>query len=185
MNDGQPYEPQLGDIGLTSISGWSGRGIRLGQWIIGDGFSRYEHAFVHAGRMPDEDEQMIVEAEPGGALLSPLSRYAPETVYWLRCPGRCASSVAVAARRMVGTPYSWADYASLGAHRFHVPVPGLRGYIESSGHMICSQLADRAALDGGWHLFADGRWEGDVTPGDLWKLGGDQLRSRTDQGRTE
>jgi hypothetical protein len=36
--------------------------------------------------------------------------------------------------------------------------------------MICSQLADEAAMRGGWHLFSDGRIPQDVTPGDLWKL---------------
>lgn len=168
--NGQPYVPQPGDIGLTSISGWGGTAIRLGQWILGDGFSRYEHAFVYVGQGPDDSEPMIVEAEPGGALLTPLRRYPPETVFWLRCPELFGGAVAASARTLVGTPYSWLDYASLGAERFHLPVPGLRHYVASSGHLMCSQLADQAAMNGGWHLFADGRDPGDVTPGDLWKL---------------
>jgi hypothetical protein len=158
------YVPLPGDIGLTAISGWAGRGIRVGQFLIGDGFSRREHAFTYVGN------QKIVEAEPGGALLSDLSRYTPETVTWLRCPQQYRKAVADAAKGHVGTPYSWLDYAAIGTHRFHVPAPGLRGYIESSGHLICSQLCDRAAMDGGWHLFDDGRWPGYVTPGDLWGL---------------
>lgn len=177
--NGQLYVPQPGDIGLTSISGWGGTAIRVGQWILGDGFSRYEHAFVYVGRGPDDNDLMIVEAEPGGALLSPLTRYTPETVLWLRCPLLFGKAVGDAARTYVGRPYSWADYASLGAERFHIPVPGLRQYVASSGHMMCSQLADRAAARGGWHLFADGRDPGDVTPGDLWELAEQQAAGRS------
>lgn len=67
-------------------------------------------------------------------------------------------------------PYSVADYFALAAHRLHIPAPHLKRYVRSSGHMICSQLADAAAAEGGWHLFEDGRWPGDVTPGDLYRL---------------
>jgi hypothetical protein len=166
------YVPLPGDIGMTSIPGWAGRGIRAGQFLIGDGFSRREHAFTYVGN------QKIVEAEPGGALLSSLSRYDPATVMWLRCPQQYRKAVADAARSYGPDPatgrrgvgYSWLDYDALGAHRFHVPAPGLEEYIKSTGHMICSQLCDRAAMDGGWHLFDDGRWEGYVTPGDLGQL---------------
>jgi hypothetical protein len=36
--------------------------------------------------------------------------------------------------------------------------------------MICSQLVDQCYQDAGVHLFADGRWPGDVTPADLYRL---------------
>jgi len=159
---GPVYVPLPGDIGLTSIRGWAGRGIRVGQWLVGDGFSRYEHAFVYVGN------QKIVEAEPGGALLSDVKRYDPAAVMWLRCPQQFRQAVSVAAKGYVGVPYSWLDYVSVAADRFHLIVPGLRKYVASSGHQICSQLADKAAADGGWHVFADGRDPGNVTPGDLW-----------------
>jgi hypothetical protein len=168
-----PYQPQPGDIGLVTMPGFVGRLIRLGQWLNGDGFSNYQHAYVVAG-LSDEDrrkgERMIVEAMPGGALLSPLSRYDSLGAVYLRCPDGLRSAVAAVAESLVGTPYSPLDYLSLAAHRFHIPAPHLRAYIRSSGHMICSQLADSAADDGGWHLFDDGRWEGDVTPLDLYRL---------------
>jgi hypothetical protein len=163
------YAPQPGDIGLTSIHGWAGFGIRVGQGILGDGWSRYEHAFVLV------NDSQIVEAEPGGALLSELDRYDPASVMWLRCPPQFGASVAAAARTKVGTPYSWLDYLSLGAEHFHLPVPGLRRYVANSHHEMCSQLADTAAFMGGWHLFADGRDPGDVTPGDFWKLAEQQV----------
>jgi hypothetical protein len=170
-----PYQPQPGDIGLVTMPGFVGRLIRLGQWLNGDGFSNYQHAYVVVGdyvRGSDHpgETTKIVEAMPGGALLSPLSRYDNMGAIYLRCPDGLRRSVADAALRFIGTPYSPLDYLSLAARRFHIPAPHLRAYIRSSGHMICSQLADSAALDGGWHLFEDGRWEGDVTPLDLYRL---------------
>jgi hypothetical protein len=48
--------------------------------------------------------------------------------------------------------------------------------------MICSQLADTAAAEGGWHLFEDGRWPGDVTPGDLYRLYQGQRAQRMKTG---
>lgn len=163
MND-SVYVPMPGDIGLTQISGNVGRGIRFGQWLDGDGFADYEHAFVYTGA------GHIIEAEPSGARDSMLSRYDAARIAWLRCPSDYRVQVAQSARTHVGVPYSFLDYAAIAAHRAHVPTPGLRSYIDSTGHMICSQLADRAAMNGGWHLFDDGRWPGDVTPGSLWKL---------------
>lgn len=158
------YVPLPGDIGLTQISGDVGRAIRFGQWLDGDGFADYEHAFVYTGA------GHIVEAEPGGALDSLLERYDASRIAWLRCPDPYRVNVCKAAKLYVGVPYSFADYAAIAAHRARLPVPGLRGYIESTGHMICSQLADRAAMDGGWHLFSDDRWPGYVDPGALWRL---------------
>jgi hypothetical protein len=67
-------------------------------------------------------------------------------------------------------PYSFLDYAALAAHRWHIPTPGLKRFVGDTGHMICSQLVDQAAADGGWRLFDDQRWPGFVTPGALWQL---------------
>jgi hypothetical protein len=113
---------------------------------------------------------VIVEAEPGGARRDRLSKYASFDVVWLTCPARRGPAVAVAARELIGTPYSFLDYAALATHRLHIPAPGLRHYIGDSGHLICSQLADEAARRGGWHLYTDNRWPGYVTPGALFEL---------------
>lgn len=158
-----PYVPQPGDIGLTQISGAGGALIRLGQWLNGDGFADYEHAFVYTGG------GLIVEAMPKGAWevdnWHDLSR-----TRWLKCPADCRTAVAEAAHGFVGTPYSIADYFAVAAHRLHIPAPHLDRYVATSKHMICSQLADASAALGGWHLYADDRWPGDVTPGDLNRL---------------
>jgi hypothetical protein len=168
--------PQPGWIGLTQIKGEVGALIRFGQWLNGDGFSVYEHAFV--ATFPDGNPTFpnapgpmwIAEAQPGGARHVPL-HYNLNRIAWIKPPnGVLGHTTALNAIKMVGTPYSFADYGALAAHRLHIPVPGLREYIADSGHEICSAFADRAAKDAGWHLFGDGRWEGYVTPGALRKL---------------
>lgn len=156
--------PNLGSIGLVPMQGTVGKLIRLGQWLNGDGFANYQHAFVYVGNGE------IIEAMPGGALLSPLDKYDPDSIAWLQCPTEFGAAVALAARRLEDVPYSFADYFAIAAHRFHLPLPLLEVYVSSTKHMICSQLADHAAAEGGWHLFADGRWEGFVTPLDIYEL---------------
>ncbi|MGY5125009.1 hypothetical protein [Streptomyces nigrescens] len=153
--------PLPGDIGLTQISGITGRLIRLGQWINGDGFADYQHAFLV---LPDD---RLLEAQPGGARIKPLSVYDGSSVLYL-CPEGLTeqqrTALCTAATAYVGVPYSFLDYLAIAAHRFHLPLPGLRRYVASTRHMICSQLVDQVYQDAGIHLFADGRWPGYVTP---------------------
>lgn len=155
--------PQPGDIGLVNIKGDVGKLIRIGQWLNGDGFSNYEHAFVLV------EDKMIVEARPQGAVHVPMCHNWMATL-WLPCPPQYRDGVVKAALELVGTPYSFADYLAIAALRLHIPSRALRRYVASSKHMICSQLADEAARRGGWDLFLDGRPPQDVTPGDLWEL---------------
>jgi len=153
--------PQPGDIGLTQIHGGVGKLIRIGQWLNGDGYADYEHAFVHLGGGE------IVEAEPGGARRAYATEYSD--VLWLHCPAEHRTAVAAEAESMIGTGYSFLDYGALALHRFHVGWL-TRRYVRSSKHVICSQLCNLAAARGGWHLFSDGRLAQDVTPGDLARL---------------
>ncbi|GFE12260.1 hypothetical protein Sgleb_03070 [Streptomyces glebosus] len=159
--------PLPGDIGLTRISGITGRLIRFGQWINGDGFADYQHAFLV---LPDG---RLLEAEPGGAAIKPLTAYDGTPVCYV-CPEGLTeqqrTAICAAATAYVGVPYSFLDYLAIAAHRFHLPVPGLRRYVASTGHMICSQLVDQTYQDAGVHLFADGRWPGYVTPMALYNL---------------
>ncbi|MEU8914320.1 hypothetical protein [Streptomyces nigrescens] len=159
--------PLPGDIGLTQISGITGRLIRLGQWINGDGFADYQHAFLV---LPDE---RLLEAQPGGARIKPLSAYDGSSVLYV-CPEGLTeqqrTALCAAATVYVGVPYSFLDYLAIAAHRFHLPLPGLRRYVASTRHMICSQLVDQVYQDAGVHLFADGRWSGYVTPMALYNL---------------
>ncbi|MGW1376276.1 hypothetical protein ACWD6P_18670 [Streptomyces sp. NPDC002446] len=159
--------PQPGDIGLTQISGVTGRLIRFGQWLNGDGFADYQHAFLV---LPDE---RLLEAQPGGARIRPLTAYADTDVLYVYPAGlteQQRAGICAAATRYVGVPYSFLDYLAIATHRLHLPVPGLRRYIASTRHMICSQLVDQCYLDAGVHLFADGRWPGYVTPMALYNV---------------
>lgn len=158
--------PLPGDFGLVSIRGIAGLGVRIGQGLNGDGWGSYHHAFVVL------DHGEILEAEPGGARIVPLSNYdGTNAVYssWDLTDTQRAAVVREA-RPLVGTPYSWLDYLSLALHRLHIPAPHLRRYIADSGHMICSQLIDTCYLRAGLHMFDDGRWSQDVTPGDLTRV---------------
>ncbi|MEV4614980.1 hypothetical protein AB0K43_20635 [Kitasatospora sp. NPDC049258] len=148
------------------MDGGVGRLIRIGQWLNGDGFADFEHAFV----LVDDDH--LVEAQPGGAELLPLSAYRDHPQLWstgiIPLTGEQRGAIVAAARGYLGVPYSFADYAALAAHRFHLPVgPLIKGYVASTRHMICSQLVDQCYQDAGVRLFADGRWSGYVTPADL------------------
>ncbi|MEU2426984.1 hypothetical protein ABZ619_39230 [Streptomyces sp. NPDC007851] len=154
-------DPQPGDIGLTSITGPVGALIRFGQWLNGDGFGQYQHAFIvlPGGR--------LIEAMPGGAIVDELSKYDDRHVLYVSpvdlTPAQ-RKAICDCALKYEGVPYSFLDYVALALHRFHIRVPGLRRYIQATGHMICSQLDDRAYRDAGQILFRDGRWDGYVTP---------------------
>jgi hypothetical protein len=159
-----------GRIGLTQIHGQTGFGIRVGQWLNGSGFEDYEHAFMDLG------DGTLIEAEPGGARISPLAKYqgSHSDVYW--CDSIYATltatqkqDVAYWGARFAGTPYSFLDYDALAMHRLHIWVPGLKDYIADSGHLICSQLCDLSYSRAGAHLF-ENRWPGYVAPGDLYLL---------------
>lgn len=161
-----------GTIGLVKMGAPAAKWIRLGQILNGDGSEDLEHAFVYLGDVKVSETTIfgaVIEAEPGGSVIHPL-HYGD--VYWctgiakLLTPG---AGVAAVARGLEGVPYSFADYAALAAHRLRIPVPGLRGYVASTGHMICSQLADELYQRLGVHIFRDGRWPGYVTPGMLYQ----------------
>ncbi|MFI7096404.1 hypothetical protein [Streptomyces lydicus] len=158
--------PLPGDFALTKIRGITGRAISAGQYLIGDG-APVQHALIYIGH------GWIVQAMPGGAECIPLEDASP-VVAWStgKVPLTAAQRVAIAhaACRLVGTPYSFLDFASLALERFHVRPRWVRDYVASTGHLICSQLVDVAYRRAGVELFDDGRIPGDVTPGDLYRL---------------
>ncbi len=133
----------------------------------------------------------IIEAMPGGARERALSEkdwtarhvyvrpaYDPGQPFEIGYENRSQGfKAAHAALRYVNTPYSFLDYVSLLAHHLD-PVwklapeacgsQALARYVRDSGHMICSQLADQALSDAGFHVFDDGRLPQDVTPAALF-----------------
>jgi uncharacterized protein YycO len=155
--------PRPGDFGVVPVPGRAGRLIRLGQWLNGDGYADYEHAFIVVS------DTQVVEARPSGAGYARLGRTG---ALYYSCPEDHRTAVADAARSLIGRPYSWTDYFALAAVRFHLPLSSawLRARVTASGELICSQLVDLAYQMGGVQLFDDGRDPGDVTPGDLYAL---------------
>lgn len=164
--------PDTGDFGVVKIPGNVGDLIRAGQWLNGDGYADYEHAFVVVTA-----DGMVIEGRPSGAGHNYTSAY-PNAVYYT-CPDQHREAVGNAAVGLIGRPYSWVDYFALAAVRFHLDLIAhpLRSYVSSSGRLICSQLVDYAYQLAGVQLFNDGRLPGDVTPGDLWALIVEQRRA--------
>lgn len=155
-----------GDIGVTSVSGDVGKLITIGEWLNGNSNDKYDHAFIYIGN------GQVVEAEPGGARVGSVSKYMdgrPLAFSTGKLPidAIVGQDIVDIALKLVGTPYSFVDYFAIAAHRFHLPFPGLKSYVASSKHQICSQLVDYTYREAGIQLFKDNRWPGYVTPADL------------------
>jgi hypothetical protein len=143
---------------------WIMRAERWSEWLTyrrrakGQGWG---HAGV-ASRLAG-GTLMIVQAEPGGAVEVPWA-WGHRPHMWSTGTGLSVPEMGKAALLLKGRGYGFEDYAAIGAHAAHIPVPHLRAFIESSQHLICSQLVDVAAQLCDVHLFDDGRWNGFVTP---------------------
>lgn len=157
--------PQPGDFGLVSIKGGVGFLIRVGQFLNGDGFLDYEHAFIYIGN------GQIVEAEPGGAVISQLSEYDGRAIMWstdlVPLTANQRTVIVEAAVSQVGTPYSFLDYLAIGLYRIGLRHPGVAKYVLSSKHLICSQLVAQDFSDAGVALTDYPPYL--VTPGRLTK----------------
>jgi hypothetical protein len=160
-----------GDFAAVTTDGNVGNWIHIGEILASGTGTNYEHAILWVGG-PDN---LILEAEPGGAELRPF-HYAETLCLWstgiasLALSAQQQAEVMGMALALKGTPYAFSDYAAIAAHKWHIPAPGLKDYIKSSDHMICSQLVDRARWLLGSHLFSDNRWPGYVMPVDLANL---------------
>lgn len=168
--------PRPGDWAVCSVGGFGGKGIEILDYLNGDGFVPFEHAFVYLG------DGKILQAEPSGSQIVPYTERGAELWSSGKIPLTDAqrSKVPGLAEQMKDIPYSWLDYTALAAHRLHVPDlpvwPGplrpvtLHTFIADSAHEICSQLVDTFMLRLGIHLFKDNRWPGYVTPAALAEL---------------
>lgn len=190
----QDLDLQPGDILLLQIKGVVGWLVWLMQAINGD-LSRW----THVGIVLDNEE--LFEAQPGGAVITPLAKYAtrPAAVvrYYQRpvmigaVDGGAARQIghemrALAdvlnanfryaivqrARSMKDLGYNWTTYFYLAAFRLGIRPNWLKVRVQNDERVICSQAADLIYDDCGIHLFADKRMPYDVTPGDLADLAG-------------
>lgn len=168
--------PEPGDLAVVNTVNEAATLVQLAESLSGGGFSQWNHVAV-CTRVDAGGQVWIAEAEPGGAVEVPW-HYDGVPYLWSTGLLPTNQAVADAAVRYTqagpwgpeGVPYSFADYAAIAAHCWHVPAPGLKDFIASTMHMMCSFLADRCKLEGGVHLFDDGRWPGYVRPSDIGRL---------------
>jgi hypothetical protein len=178
------YIPQPGDIGLVPISGQTGRLIRFGQFLVAkldddpkirdfesddEDWRDDQHAFVLL------DDGTLIEAEPGGARIRPLTEYSPDEIYWCENLGKSLTpaqraGIVAKARSFEHTPYSFLDYFAIALHALHIPIPFLRRYLASLKHLICSQLSVMSWLLGADINLFPHQWPGYVDPLDLYLL---------------
>lgn len=162
---------KAGTIGLVAYTDLAAKCIAIGQRLNGASKedARYTHALIAIG------DGTIVQAESGGVASDTEKSLSSTTVKWWFPPiatdaeGRAAASDAL---DIIGTQYSWLDYAAVVAKHFHMLslTRDLDTIVDTSKRMICSQLVDEAYKRAGVHLFVDHRRPGDVTPADLAKL---------------
>lgn len=152
--------PGVGDYMVVKTGGWFARGIR---WAT---HSPVNHAAVYIGR------GFIVEAQPGGARVTPASRYG--TAIWSHraMEVQTRQDIAHAAFDFVGTPYNFLDIAAQAIVRiFHWKAPKWALKRLSNSHYLqCAQLVDAAYAKAGVQLFPDGRPAGMCSPEDLRRL---------------
>lgn len=162
---------KAGDIGLVEVHGVVGGLIKTMQWLNGSPWKdcHFEHSFV----VTDPDRIWGFEAQPGGAhFFDILKRYGNEEIVWVRPANLDAQQqldLVKQAEILKGMPYSFLDYAALLVHRLRLPLLGVKKYVNSTNHAICSQVIalmyERIDLP----LF-DAEWPGYVTPANYYTM---------------
>ena len=160
--------PRPGDFAVVRVGTSTTDAITVAETIADMRPTNWDHAVI-CSRVDADGTVWIVEAEPKGAVETRW-HYDGQPHKWSTGIVVTSPAAGAAAVKYVGTPYSFLDYVALTFHTLHIPIPGLSGYIASTGHMICSQLVDQAEKDAGVHLFPDGQWAGYVKPSDLGHL---------------
>jgi hypothetical protein len=168
-----------GSFGLAVIAGKTGKLVQWGQNIVDGRKETYTHAFFVL------DKGEVIEAEPGGAEINPISKYVGRSdVLFCDKPvqqalnffpwanradleGTLRKVMVERARSLEGTSYNYLDYVAIGLEHFNIDLPFVRNRVRREDRMICSQLVDYVYQICGIHLFNDGRLSQDVTPGDL------------------
>lgn len=169
-----------GDILLLRIEGFVGLMVDIMQRV-----NRDTSYWTHAAMVLEDD--LLFEAQPGGAVITPLSKYAnrpgsvvryqqnpsnPKTLMPLASTLTNATRKQLArlARESLDIGYNWGTYGYLALTRFGVNARWIRRRAQDERRLICSQAVDLVYNKCDVHLFADGRMPYDVTPGDLGTL---------------
>lgn len=118
------------------------------------------------------NDTQCVSAEPGGAVVRPISEYTDIAWSHFDHTPRQRAQITVWAAAHVGTPYSWVDFyiAGLGALlKDHTPA-WVERIAAGTDRLICSQFCDLALQAAGIHLFQDERPRGAVTPASFGRI---------------
>lgn len=168
-----------GSFGLAVIQGKLGFWVDKGQEVVERQKYKYTHAFLVL------DDETVIEAEPGGAKITPLAAYTkrrdvvfsdePVQRYLDSIVGYSLDEAEAHVREKIvdfgrslkGTPYNYLDYLAIGLDRFGIRPALIRRRLSRPDRLICSQLVDYVYQMAGIHLFDDGRDPSQVTPGDL------------------
>lgn len=177
----QVTDPQAGDLGFAVIGGLErkhgGWWIYIAQAWLGDACP-FDHVFGVVAPIGDQNfpDGLVVEAMPQGARMSTLEgRLGPGYAY-ARVPltddqkamAYATALTFTAARGGHGVPYSFGSYLALALIHWGFTPKWLLGLIAKRKSLICSQLVDEWLRRMGYHLFDDGGWIGDVSPGDVF-----------------
>jgi hypothetical protein len=164
LDTGAPMTPQQlapGDFILVRSGGVVG-------WLIR---AITRSPVNHAAIVRDDDT--VLEARSRGAVFTNWKKYASrvgvDVVGTARLPltSEQRARVPEVAEQLEGIPYSFLDLLSVGALQYHVRIWPLRAIVARENRAICSQLVDEFLQRLGFSIYSDGRWPGDVTPGDL------------------
>jgi uncharacterized protein YycO len=135
------YEPRIGDYGVVRTGGFFGKLIRLGT------VSRWNHAFIYVG------DSQIVEANPTGVALSPLSKYAQ--VAWNQheeLSEAQRAGIVQHAKLAIGRPYNFGIIVMLALRALGVKVfpKKIIHYLANHAGYICSELVAESYADAGF-----------------------------------
>jgi hypothetical protein len=151
-----------GQVGIISTSGWVGRLVQLVTR------SAYNHSVVAI------NDRECVSAEPGGAVIRPISDYQHDLVAWsqFNLDHEQRDRIATWAFEHVNAPYDYLGFVAIAATKLLGPFAPrwLLRYIATHDRLICSYLCDLALQAGGVHMFRDHRPEGAVTPASFGKV---------------
>lgn len=126
----------------------------------------------HAGIVisPGQESGYVLEALAKGASFTPISAFdGARLVGTGRLPLTDAQRELVeeVAATLHGTGYGFLDILSVGLLQYHLRPQFLKRRVQRQNRLICSQLVDVFLQRLGFQVYDDGRWPGDVTPGDL------------------
>ena len=124
------YEPRIGDYGIVKTNGWAARFIQVGT------ASRWNHAFIYIG------DGKIVEANPTGVEISPVSKYPK--IAWNQheeLTDAQRQKIVKRAKAFIGEKYGFGAILVIALKILGLKViPTLRKAAENENSVICSQL---------------------------------------------